>query len=139
MARAGVVDHPKELAHSGYLEIQGLRRRNRILALHVLADVAGVGRQELAESPGGGLRRHSTQKEGGETRLGLGVWRSAVRRLWLRPEIFSVHAVKAGGSMRKTKPSCFGKSKTLMGRITPSKIVPCVQIIGIPGVKSSKY
>jgi putative transposase len=40
MVRAGVVDHPAEWAFCGYHEIQGKRRRNRLLALDVLTEVA---------------------------------------------------------------------------------------------------
>ena len=43
MVRAGAVSHPAEWEHCGYQEIQGERRRNRLLALDVLADAAGVG------------------------------------------------------------------------------------------------
>jgi putative transposase len=43
MVRAGVVRHPAEWEHGGYHEIQGMRRRNTILALDALADAAEVG------------------------------------------------------------------------------------------------
>jgi REP-associated tyrosine transposase len=49
MVRAGVVEHPGEWAHGGYHEIQGLRRRNTILALDALAEAVEVGgRKELS-------------------------------------------------------------------------------------------
>ena len=50
MVRAGVVKHPEEWVHSGYGEIQGLRRRNRILALETLAEAAEVRLEGLAEA-----------------------------------------------------------------------------------------
>jgi putative transposase len=51
MVRAGVVKHPGEWVHSGYHEIQGLRRRNTILALDVLAEAVETGnREELARA-----------------------------------------------------------------------------------------
>jgi putative transposase len=40
MIRAGVVNHPAEWAFGGYHEIQGNRRRNTLLALDTLAEVA---------------------------------------------------------------------------------------------------
>jgi putative transposase len=46
MVRAGVVDHPAEWAFGGYHEIQGNRRRNRLLALDVLAEVAEADNPE---------------------------------------------------------------------------------------------
>lgn len=46
MVRTGVVDHPAEWAFGGYHEIQGNRRRNRLLALDVLAEVAEVDSPE---------------------------------------------------------------------------------------------
>ena len=49
MVRAGAVEHPEEWTHCGYHEIQGLRRRNRILALETLAEAAEVSLNGLAE------------------------------------------------------------------------------------------
>ncbi|MDO3378328.1 transposase [Geoalkalibacter halelectricus] len=43
MVRAGAVSHPEEWRHGGYLEIQGQRRRNRLLDLDALASSAGIG------------------------------------------------------------------------------------------------
>ena len=48
MVRAGVVNHPEEWGHGGYREIQGLRRRNRILDLAALAEAAEVSLEGLA-------------------------------------------------------------------------------------------
>jgi len=50
MVRAGAVTHPEEWVHGGYREIQGLRRRNRILALESLAEAAEVNLRGLAEA-----------------------------------------------------------------------------------------
>ena len=51
MVRAGVVRHPAEWEHGGYHEIQGMRRRNTILALDALADAAEVdNRKALAKA-----------------------------------------------------------------------------------------
>ena len=46
MVRAGMVSHPEEWAHGGYHEIQGKRRRNTVLALDALAEVAEIGSSE---------------------------------------------------------------------------------------------
>lgn len=46
MVRAGAVTHPAEWAFGGYHEIQGNRRRNRLLALDALAEVAEVDSPE---------------------------------------------------------------------------------------------
>jgi putative transposase len=46
MVRAGAVRHPAEWVHGGYREIQGMRRRNTILALDALAEAAEVGSLE---------------------------------------------------------------------------------------------
>ena len=43
MVRAGVVDHPGEWRNGGYREIQGMRRRNTVIALDALAEAAEVG------------------------------------------------------------------------------------------------
>jgi len=40
MVRAGVVTHPTDWAFGGYHEIQGTRRRNRLLNLDIFAEVA---------------------------------------------------------------------------------------------------
>jgi REP-associated tyrosine transposase len=59
MVRAGAVSHPEEWVHGGYQEIQGLRRRNRILALGVLAKAAEVNRLGSWPVPiGNGSRTH---------------------------------------------------------------------------------
>lgn len=51
MVRAGVVRHPSEWALGGYHEIQGARRRNWLLALDTLAEVAGADSpEELARA-----------------------------------------------------------------------------------------
>ncbi len=51
MARAGVVNHPADWAFGGYHEIQGNRRRNRLLALETLAEVAEIdGSEALARA-----------------------------------------------------------------------------------------
>ncbi len=42
MVRAGVVKHPADWAFGGYHEIQGNRRRNRLLALDILAKATGM-------------------------------------------------------------------------------------------------
>jgi putative transposase len=46
MIRAGVVNHPSEWAFGGYHEIQGNRRRNTLLALDTLAEVAEASTPE---------------------------------------------------------------------------------------------
>jgi len=46
MIRAGVVNHPAEWAFGGYQEIQGNRRRNTLLSLDTLAEVAEISNPE---------------------------------------------------------------------------------------------
>ena len=49
MVRAGVVSHPADWAFGGYHEIQGNRRRNRLLNLDILAEVTETnGADDLA-------------------------------------------------------------------------------------------
>ena len=51
MVRAGVVNHPSEWAFGGYHEIQGNRRRNRLLDLDILSEVVGTdGPEALARA-----------------------------------------------------------------------------------------
>jgi putative transposase len=51
MVRAGVVSHPADWAFGGYHEIQGNRRRNRLLALDTLAEVTETnGPEALARA-----------------------------------------------------------------------------------------
>ena len=46
MVRAGVVNHPAEWAFGGYHEIQGNRRRNRLLALNTLIEATETDSHE---------------------------------------------------------------------------------------------
>lgn len=51
MVRAGVVNHPSEWAFGGYHEIQGNRRRNRLLDLDILSEVVEMdGPEALARA-----------------------------------------------------------------------------------------
>ena len=51
MVRAGVVTHPADWAFGGYHEIQGNRRRNRLLNLDTLAEVTETnGPEALARA-----------------------------------------------------------------------------------------
>jgi putative transposase len=53
MVRAGAVSHPQEWVHGGYREIQGQRRRNRLLDPDALVDAAGMSTlQALADHHG---------------------------------------------------------------------------------------
>jgi putative transposase len=73
MVRAGVVSHPQEWVHGGYREIQGQRRRNRLLDLDALVDAAGLSTlQALADHHGSwvgeALRTNALQRDEAWTR-----------------------------------------------------------------------
>ncbi|SDM52578.1 putative transposase [Geoalkalibacter ferrihydriticus] len=123
MVRAGAVSHPEEWRHGGYLEIQGRRRRNRLLDLDVLASSVGIGTlTALAEVHKEWVKEALRTNDLGRNEAWAKALLSVARRLFSGHRIGSARVAKTATLKDRAIFSFSVNQKRAMATISPRKI-----------------